>query len=108
MDIMTVLKALADDTRMNILSLLLKKNYCVRALSQNLKISEAAISQHLKVLREAGLITGEKQSYFVHYSVNKEILHELAKEIENLTLIKREISTDNNNTEKSHCCHKTI
>ena len=55
------LKALSDETRMKIVILLLKNNYCVRALAKELKISEAAVSQHLKVLREAGLLTGEKK-----------------------------------------------
>ena len=57
-------KALADENRMLILRLLLRRNCCVRALSRQLDISEAAVSQHLKVLREAGLILGEKIRLF--------------------------------------------
>ena len=48
-------KALADENRMLILRLLLRRNCCARALARQLDISEAAVSQHLKVLREAGL-----------------------------------------------------
>lgn len=59
MDRSLVLKAIADETRMKILTLLLEHNYCVRALARSLELSEAAISQHLKVLREAGLLIGE-------------------------------------------------
>ena len=55
MDKTLVLKAVADETRMNILTLLLGHNYCVRALARNLKLSEATISQHLKMLRKAWL-----------------------------------------------------
>ena len=40
------LKALSDETRMKLVILLLKNNYCVRALAKELKISEAAVSQH--------------------------------------------------------------
>lgn len=71
-------KALADENRMLILRLLLRRNCCVRALSRQLDISEAAVSQHLKVLREAGLILGEKCGYFTHYTVNRSALTELA------------------------------
>jgi ArsR family transcriptional regulator len=73
-----ILKALSDNTRMNILTLLLKYNYCVRALAQKLQLSEASISQHLKILREAGLIEGEKRGYFMHYNVNRSALKHLA------------------------------
>ena len=108
MDTVLVMKALADDTRMKILKLLLSHNYCVRALAKNLNISEAAVSQHLKILREAGLIVGSKQSYFVHYSVNRDVLHALAKDIEALAQIKRETPADflSGQVQGAPCCHK--
>ena len=88
-----VLKAIADETRMKIVTLLLQHNYCVRALARKLGLTEATISQHLKVLREAGLLTGEKKGYFMHYEVNRGVLHELAQEIEQLAAIEREFCT---------------
>jgi len=93
MDRILVLKAIADETRMKILSLLLRHNYCVRALARNLELSESTISQHLKVLREAGLLVGEKRGYFMHYDVERKVLHELAGEIEELAVIEREACT---------------
>lgn len=89
MDKIKVLKAISDNTRMNILILLLKYNYCVRALANKLQLTEASISQHLKVLREAGLIIGEKRGYFMHYEVNRPVLQQLAKEIEALAQIEK-------------------
>lgn len=88
-----LLKAIADETRMKILSLLLRHNYCVRALARKLELSEGAVSQHLKVLREVGLLSGEKKGYFMHYDVNRDVLHELAAEIESLASIERELCT---------------
>lgn len=85
-----ILKAIADDTRLNIAKLLLKHNYCVGALAHRLDLTEAAISQHLKVLREAGLLIGEKRGYFMHYAVDREQLRALAKEFEMLADIARE------------------
>lgn len=90
-----ILKALSDNTRMNILTLLLKYNYCVRALAQKLQLSEASISQHLKILREAGLIEGEKRGYFMHYDVNRSALKHLAQEIDDLSTITKEDCTPN-------------
>ena len=62
-------------------ALLLRRNCCVRALARQLDISEAAVSQHLKVLREAGLIFGEKCGYFMHYTVNRAALKELSSQL---------------------------
>lgn len=93
MDRLPVLKAIADETRMNILALLLRHNYCVRALARKLDLSEAAISQHLKVLRDTGLLIGEKRGYFMHYNVNRSVLHELAADIKELAKIERESCT---------------
>lgn len=89
LDNILLLKAISDETRMNILTLLLKHSYCVRALARNLHLTEATISQHLKVLREAGLLMGEKRGYFMHYDVKREKLHELAIDIELLANIER-------------------
>lgn len=103
-----VLKAIADETRMKILTLLLKNNYCVRALARNLELSEATISQHLKVLREAGLLVGEKRGYFMHYDVERTVLHELAGEIETLAVIEREACTPEGGGRHENCkCHKS-
>ena len=93
MEKLNVLKAISDETRMKILTLLLKHNYCVRALARNLGLTEATISQHLKVLREAGLLTGEKRGYFMHYNVERKILLDLAAEIQELASIEYEPCT---------------
>lgn len=84
MDIMPVLKALADGTRMKILTLLLRRRCCVRALARELNLSQAAVSQHLKVLRQAGLLQGERRGYFMHYRVNRDVLEQLARELQHL------------------------
>ena len=72
-------KALADENRLLLLRLLLRRNCCVRALARQLDISEAAVSQHIKVLRRAGLVTGRRKGYFIHYSLEKEKLLMLVK-----------------------------
>lgn len=86
----TILKAIADETRMKILKLLLKHNYCVGALARQLEITESAVSQHLKILRDANLLIGEKKGYYMHYDVDREQLKALASELETLASIQRE------------------
>jgi ArsR family transcriptional regulator len=85
-----MLKAMADETRLKIVKLLLKHNYCVGALARHLGLTEAAISQHLKVLRQAGLLIGERRGYFMHYDVDRKQLLALASELEELAAIQKE------------------
>ena len=87
MDTIKILRAMADEMRFEILTLLLEHNYCVRALSKKLGISESATSQHIKVLKKAGLLTGVKKGYFMHYDVNRDTLHELSAEIKELSSV---------------------
>jgi DNA-binding transcriptional ArsR family regulator len=47
----------------------------VGALSARIDITQGAISQHLRILRDAGLVVPEKRGYFVHYRVNKKKLN---------------------------------
>ena len=84
-ELVQTLKTLADETRLNLVKLLLTHDLCVGALAKRLAVSEAAVSQHLKQLREAGLVKGEKRGYWTHYTVEKEKLHELAGLLRDLT-----------------------
>jgi len=80
-NLVTPLKALAHETRFKILNLLMTHDLCVGALSGRLGISKAAISQHLQVLRKAGLVKGEKRGYWTHYSVERAVLRQIADEL---------------------------
>jgi ArsR family transcriptional regulator len=77
-EIIPILKALADENRFRIINLLLTHDFCVGALASRLDISKAAVSQHLQVLRKAGLVKGEKRGYWTHYSVERSMLHDIA------------------------------
>ena len=77
MDISLMLKALGEPTRLSVFQQLLLRKHCVRSLSKKLGISESAVSQHMKVLKEAGLVYGERYGYHVHYLPKQEALDEL-------------------------------
>ncbi len=90
MDKTIVLKAIADETRMKILTLLLRHSYCVRGLANALELTERTHISHLKVLREAGLLVGEKNADIsLHMMWSVSALHELAGEIETLAAMER-------------------
>jgi len=74
----TMLQVLADETRLQIVCLLLHHDFCVGALANRIGISPAAASQHLQLLRRAGLVRGEKRGYWTHYVVERSALHRIA------------------------------
>lgn len=65
-----IFKALADPTRNAIFEKLASGSMNASALREGMTISQPAMSQHLAVLREAGLVREEKQGRFVHYEIN--------------------------------------
>jgi ArsR family transcriptional regulator len=85
-----LLRALGDDTRFKILQMLAEHEICVRALAHRIGCSEASVSQHLKILREAGLVRGEKKGYWTHYSLCKENFFLLIDTIQGLIMEKEE------------------
>lgn len=78
-------KALADTTRLKLVKLLLDQTIvfcngncdgetflCVGALANKLGVTQSAVSQHLRILRQVGLVKGERRGTFMHYSINPE------------------------------------
>jgi DNA-binding transcriptional ArsR family regulator len=76
-----VFQALSDPNRLRILEILLSVPHpiCVTGIANRLGISQSAVSQHLKVLKNNGLVTHRKESYFKHYSLNEERFREVRR-----------------------------
>ncbi|MEF2231870.1 MAG: metalloregulator ArsR/SmtB family transcription factor [Pseudodesulfovibrio sp.] len=82
-----VFKILSVDTRIRMLELLKGGPLCVNALSKRLGITPSAVSQNLRILRDADLVVADKQGYFVHYGINRQTmmaLRSLADELFNM------------------------
>lgn len=68
-------KVLGVETRVRIIELLKEQGpQGVNALAETLSITPAAVSQHLKVLRHAGLVVSERQGYWKPYAVDQQAL----------------------------------
>jgi len=75
-----VLAALADPVRLRMVSMLAAApdgSACGCDLEDPLGLSQPTVSHHLKVLREAGLIEGERRGRWIHYSLIPERLAEI-------------------------------
>ena len=78
-----VFKALSDPTRLRLVKLLSdhKGALCVNALARKLNVTQSAVSQHLRVLRQAELVKSERRGSSVHYSLDKDKLEQFKARI---------------------------
>ncbi len=76
-------KALSDPTRLKLVKFLSqhKRPKCVNALTKSLNISQSAVSQHLKVLKQADIVIGERRGNFVHYEYNGAHMESIKKRL---------------------------
>ena len=73
-----IFKALSDPTRLRLVKLLNDCQpgvckggpLCVNALAHQLGVTQSAVSQHLRILRQAGLVYGARHGAFMHYSLD--------------------------------------
>jgi ArsR family transcriptional regulator, arsenate/arsenite/antimonite-responsive transcriptional repressor len=79
--IVKISKVLSDPNRLEIIKLLSERPMCVHAIVHHLNISQPAVSKHLKLLTDTGLLVSEKKGMYVHYSLKKEILLNHLKDI---------------------------
>lgn len=89
-----LLKVLSVETRVRIVQLLKGRAMCVNALAVRLDVTPGAVSQHLRIMRDAGLVVDEKRGYFVHYRLNENTLAAWRKEIGGLLDSKQGVSTN--------------
>lgn len=64
-------KLLGDKTRLTMLKMLESHDYCVCEFVEIFKTSQPAISQHLKKLKDAGLVQESRKGQWIIYSLNK-------------------------------------
>ena len=75
-------KALGDPVRWAIIRELRVATRSARVLAQAVAVSPTLLSHHLKVLREAGLITGARRGRWIDYTISKEAVTRLAEALE--------------------------
>lgn len=70
---LTVLKALADDTRLKILRALCERDMYVELLAERLQLTPATVSFHMKKLQAAGLVDSRREQYYTVYSLRGDV-----------------------------------
>lgn len=80
-EIVQIFKALSVDSRVQIVKLIKDGRLCVNAITAKLKISQPAVSQHLAVLKDAGLVKSERYGSIIHYSLDLNRLDDFKKSV---------------------------
>ena len=70
--------ALSDEARVQIVEMLSHKERCVCELEQILGIAQSRLSFHLKVLKDAGVITDRREGKWMFYGLEKDTLDQIA------------------------------
>jgi len=68
-EMVCIFKALSDENRIRILGLLQSGEKCACKLLEELNISQPTLSHHMKILCDAGIVTGRKEGKWTHYSI---------------------------------------
>ena len=72
-----IFKVLADEQRRDILVMLKKERMNAGEIAEKLGITPAALSYHLKLLKEADLVLEYKEKNFIYYEINITVLQEI-------------------------------
>jgi ArsR family transcriptional regulator, arsenate/arsenite/antimonite-responsive transcriptional repressor len=73
--------ALSDETRLSVLERLRFGERCVCDLTDALDAAQSRLSFHLKVLKDAGLVTDRREGRWMYYTLNQESLAEVAEQL---------------------------
>ena len=91
-DLLTMLKALGDARRLEILDMLMEGVHCSCEISARLDMSGSLLSHHMRTLREAGLVRGERDAQdarWIYYSIEEGALERLSERLTRLLDIGR-------------------
>lgn len=83
-DIIEILKALSSEPRLKLFTLLKGRSLCVNAITAKMGMTQSAVSQHLKILKGAGLVTARRDGYRIHYEVDQEALVKHSRQLASL------------------------
>ena len=75
-----IFKVLSVETRVKIIELLKTQGPLgVKQISENLGLTPPAVSQHLKILKQAGMVRSERQGYWIPYAINVDAMENCRK-----------------------------
>jgi ArsR family transcriptional regulator, arsenate/arsenite/antimonite-responsive transcriptional repressor len=90
--------ALSDDTRLQIIDCLSQREECVYDLTTLLEAGQSRLSFHLKILKDAGIVTDRREGRWVYYALNPDVVEALQRFVNGLKHCCQRLQKDGN------CC----
>jgi len=81
MELTKLFKVFSNDVRMKVFEFLLEGKMCVSGIVDRLNVTQPTVTQHLKILQQAGLVKSEKIGYWMHYSIDEYGLNKVKEEL---------------------------
>jgi len=94
-----VFKALCDETRLMVLSLLQSGEKCACVLLEKVNVGQSTLSHHMKILVDSGIVKARKDGKWIYYSISTAGSENAAQLLQKLTTV----SVDKTNTIKEVC-----
>ncbi|KYH30991.1 putative HTH-type transcriptional regulator [Clostridium tepidiprofundi DSM 19306] len=82
--VVRIFKALGHPIRYDIVKFLLDEPKCVCKLNENIEFTQSNLSQHLRILKDAGVLKSEKQGLKIIYSITNDEIKNLIKNAETI------------------------
>lgn len=82
-----ILKALADPNRLAIIEHLTRGEACVCELLELFSVTQPTLSHHMRILSEAGLVSGRREGKWIHYSINEQRLQSFKDFIASIQIV---------------------
>jgi DNA-binding transcriptional ArsR family regulator len=81
-EIAKIFKALSSESRIRILELIRDRKLCVNAITQKLNITQPAVSQHLAILKDTGLVKSDRYGSIIHYQLDNSRLQDFKASVQ--------------------------
>lgn len=83
-DYVPLFKAIADQTRLNIVDLLSCGEMCACQLLDNFNITQPTLSYHMRILCDSGIVNGRRDGAWMYYSINGTVIEDISEFLSNI------------------------
>ncbi|MEG0660066.1 ArsR/SmtB family transcription factor [Anaerorhabdus sp.] len=83
-----IFKAVCDEKRLRILELLQNGEKCACELIEDTGIAQSALSYHMRILCDSGIVTGRQEGKWIHYRINEDGATLAIQTLKNITTVK--------------------
>lgn len=90
-DLVLYFKAMADETRLSILQMLVNEQLCACHILQEFDITQPTLSYHMKILVDSGLVSSEKDGTWTRYQINSDVFENVVHLINRLSVKEKDV-----------------